>query len=68
MFSKFWSCYKEAQEDLDDTNMIQMNQVFAHRSKEDEIYLLTVKKIIEAQQTTLDSNTSLNTMLFQIKD
>jgi hypothetical protein len=27
-----------------------MNQVFANCSEEDEIYLLTVKEIVEAQQ------------------
>jgi hypothetical protein len=32
------------------TNTIQMNQVFANRSKEDEIYPLTVKEIVEAQK------------------
>jgi hypothetical protein len=30
--------------------MIQMNQVFANRSEEDEIYPLTVKEIVEAQK------------------
>ncbi len=50
MFSKLWSCYNEAHEDPDKTNMIQMNKVFANRSEEDEIYPLTVKKIIEAQK------------------
>ena len=49
MFSKLWSCYNEAQEDPDETNMIQMNEVFANRSEEDEIYPLTVKEIIVAQ-------------------
>jgi hypothetical protein len=38
------------QEDSDKTNTIQMNQVFANRSEEDEIYLLTVKEIVEAQK------------------
>jgi hypothetical protein len=49
MFSKLWSCYNEAQEDLDETNIIQMNEVFANRSDENKIYPLTVKEIIEAQ-------------------
>jgi hypothetical protein len=49
MFSKFWSCYNETQ-DQDETNPIEMNQVFANRSEEKEIYLLTVKEIIEAQK------------------
>jgi hypothetical protein len=30
--------------------MIQMNQVFANCSEEDEIYSLTVKEIVEAQK------------------
>ena len=50
MFSKFWSCYNKAQEDLDDINTIQMNQVFANRSEEDEIFPLTVKEIVDAQK------------------
>ena len=49
MFSKFWSCYNETQ-DQDETNPIEMNQVFANRSEEEEIYPLTVKEIIEAQK------------------
>ncbi len=40
----------EAQDDPDDINMIQMNQVFANCSEEDEIYSLTVKEIVEAQK------------------
>jgi hypothetical protein len=51
MCSKFWSCYNEMQEDPDKTNTIQMNQVFANRSEEDEIYPLIVKEIVEAQKT-----------------
>jgi hypothetical protein len=43
---KFWSCYNEIQEDLEDINMIQMNQVFPNCSEEDEIYPLTVKEIV----------------------
>ncbi len=50
MFSKLWSCYNEAQEDPHKTKIIQMNEVFANRSEEDEIYPLTVKEIIEAQK------------------
>jgi hypothetical protein len=38
------------QEDPDGTNMIQMNQVFANLSEEDEIYPLPVKEIVEAQK------------------
>ena len=48
VISKFWSCYNETQ-DQDETNPIEMNQVFANRSEEDEIYPLTVKEIVEAQ-------------------
>jgi hypothetical protein len=49
MFSKFWSCYNETQ-DQDEINPIEMNQVFANRSEEEEIYPLTVKEIVEAQK------------------
>jgi hypothetical protein len=38
------------QEDPEQTNTIQMNQVFANCSEEDEIYLLTVKEIVKAQK------------------
>jgi hypothetical protein len=38
------------QGDPDKTNAIQMNQVFANRSEEDEIYPLTVKEIVKAQK------------------
>ena len=49
MFSKFWSCFNKTQ-DPDDINPIEMNQVFANRSEEDEIFPLTVKEIVEAQK------------------
>ncbi len=49
MFSKFWSCYNETQ-DQDGINPIEMNQVFANRSEEEEIYPLTVKEIVTAQK------------------
>ena len=52
MFSKFWSCYNETQ-DQDETNQMEMNQVFANRSEEEEIYPLTVKEIVEAQKSDL---------------
>jgi hypothetical protein len=52
MFSKFWSCYNETQ-DQDKINSIEMNQVFANRSEEEEIYSLTVKEIVAAQKLTL---------------
>jgi hypothetical protein len=38
------------QEDPDKTNTIQMNQVFANCSEEDERYPLTLKEIVEAQK------------------
>ncbi len=50
MCSKFWSCYNKTQGNPDETNTIQMNQVFANCSEEDEIYPLTVKEIVEAQK------------------
>ncbi len=49
MFSKLWSCFNETQ-DPDDVNPIEMNQVFANRSEEDEIFPLTVKEIVDAQK------------------
>jgi hypothetical protein len=50
MCSKFWSCYNETQGDPDKTNRIQVNQVFANRSEEDEMYPVTVKEIVKAQK------------------
>jgi len=49
MFSKFWSCYNKTQ-DHDEINPIEINQVFANHSEEEEIYPLTVKEIVEAQK------------------
>jgi hypothetical protein len=49
MFSKFWSCYNETQ-DQDEINPIKMNEVFTNCSEEEEIYPLTVKEIVEAQK------------------
>jgi hypothetical protein len=49
MISKFWSCFSETQ-DPDKTNTIEMNHVFTNHSEEDEIFPLTVKKIVEAQK------------------
>ena len=49
MFSKFWSCFSETQ-DPDESNTMKLNHVFANRSKEDEIFPLTVKKIKLAQK------------------
>jgi hypothetical protein len=56
------------QEDPDKTNMIQMNQVFAYCSEEDEIYPLTVKEIVEAQKANTKLKHLLKAMLFKIKD
>ena len=56
------------QGDPDETNTIQMNQVFANGSEEDEIYPLTVKEIVEAQKADTKLKTSLKAMLFWIKD
>ncbi len=50
MFSKLWSCYNQAQEDSDKTNIIQLNEVFANHSKDNEIYPLTVTEIVDAQK------------------
>ncbi len=50
MFSKLWSCYNEAQEDSDETNIIQLNEVFANHSEDNEIYPLTVTEIVDAQK------------------
>ena len=57
MFSKIWSCYNETQ-DLDEINPIEMNQVFANCSEEEEIYPLTVKEIVESKIRS-DSHTLL---------
>ncbi len=48
--SKIMSCYNKMQGDPDKTNTIQMNQVFANCSEEDEICPLTLKEIVEAQK------------------
>ncbi len=50
MCSKFWSCYNKTQGDPDETNTIQMSQVFANCSEVDKIYPLIVKEIVEAQK------------------
>ncbi len=49
MFSKCWSWFNETQ-DPDEINPIEMNQVFANRSEENENFPLTVKEIVEAQR------------------
>jgi hypothetical protein len=43
------TCYNKTQ-DLDEINTIEMNHVFANRSKEEEIFALTVNKIVAAQK------------------
>eukprot|EP00804_Cyclotella_cryptica_P012269 CCRYP_013865-RA/>CCRYP_013865-RA protein AED:0.26 eAED:0.26 QI:55/-1/1/1/-1/1/1/27/164 len=60
MFSRCWCHYTMQEESAIDTSAYQevMNLVFANRSKEDVIYLLTVREIAEAQK--LDA--SLKTM------
>jgi hypothetical protein len=50
MFSKLWSCYNGAQQDSDETNIIQLNEVFANHSEDDEIFPLTVTEIVDAQK------------------
>jgi hypothetical protein len=52
MFSKLWTCYNETQDPIK-TSTTQMNHVFANRSEEDEIYPLTAKEIVEAQQADI---------------
>ncbi len=47
---RLWLCYNEAQKDSDKTNIIQLNAVFPNHSEDDEIYPLTVTKIVEAQK------------------
>ncbi len=49
IFTKFWSCFSETQ-DPDETNTIKINHVFANHNKEEEIFPLTVKEIVEAQK------------------
>ncbi len=50
MFSKFWLCYNEAQEDSDKTSIIQLNEVFTNHSEDDDIDPLTVTEIVDAQK------------------
>ena len=51
MFSKLWLCYNEAQEDPDEANIIQLNEVFANHSEDNEIYPLTVTEIVDTQKS-----------------
>jgi hypothetical protein len=48
-FMHHWQSYNESSASTD-PHCFHMNQVFANRSKEDEIYPLTTEKIAEAQQ------------------
>jgi len=65
MYSKFWSRYHEMQGDLGEGKMILLNQCFANRNEEDEIYPLTVKEIVEAQKadSTLKQDIKCNAVL-----
>jgi len=48
-FSKHWRGYNETNSQSN-TNRVHLNQVFANRSEDDEIYPLTVSEIAEAQK------------------
>ena len=48
-FSKHWRWYNETNSHSN-TNSVHLNQVFANRSEDDEIYPLTVTEIAEAQK------------------
>jgi len=48
-FSKHWLGYNETNS-LSNTDRVHLNQVFANRSEDDEIYPLTVSEIAEAQK------------------
>ncbi len=43
-------CYNGAQQDSHETNIIQLNEVFANHSKDDEIFPLTVTEIVDTQK------------------
>jgi hypothetical protein len=49
-FSKLWLCYNEYNTRIQ-MHKCYLNQVFANRSKEEEIFHLTTKEIAEAQKT-----------------
>ena len=49
-FSKCWCVYNKTHDNSTDKHNYSMNQVFATRSEEEEIYPLTVKEIAEAQK------------------
>ncbi len=48
-FSNHWRGYNETNSQSN-TNEVHLNQVFANRSEDDEIYPLTVSEIAEAQK------------------
>jgi len=48
-FSKHWRGCNETNSQSN-TNRVHLNQVFANRSEDDEIYPLTVSEITEAQK------------------
>jgi hypothetical protein len=48
-FSKFWHCYNKNNPD-NETQECNLNQVFANRSEEEEIFPLTTPEIAEAQK------------------
>jgi hypothetical protein len=50
MFSKLWSCYNEAQENSNETNIIQLNEAFTNHSEDNAIYPLTLTEIVDAQK------------------
>ena len=49
-FSKRWCEYNESQNNSTDKHNYSMNNVFANRSDEEDVYPLTVKEIAEAQK------------------
>ena len=49
MLSRDWRGYNET-DSQSSTNRVHLNQVFANRSEDDEIYPLTVTEIAEAQK------------------
>ncbi len=48
-FSKHWRSYNQCHA-ITDIKLFRLDQVFANRSEEDEIYLLTTKEIAKAQK------------------
>jgi hypothetical protein len=54
-FSKLWRCYNKNNPG-NETQECNLNQVFANRSKEEEIFPLTTPEIAEAQMPTTNSS------------